>query len=142
MASDYDKMAHLWRRAAFGARPDEVNAYLKQGLEASVDYLLNYDAVPENTSIPDQPLTVKPGTTTPVVDITYLSLEDLATWWLDMMFKTNRPLREKMVIFWHDHFATSNTKVNNPKYMYWQNQTVRDLATGNWRAMLKAINRD
>ena len=58
------------------------------------------------------------------------------------MFRTKKPLREKMVIFWHDHFATSQDKVGNPKYMYWQNQTVRNLATGNFRAILKAINRD
>ena len=57
MASDYDKMAHLWRRAAFGARPDEVNTYLQQGFEATVDLLLNYDAVTEDASIPARPVT-------------------------------------------------------------------------------------
>jgi len=138
MASDYDKMAHLWRRAAFGARPDEVNTYLQQGFEATVDLLLNYDAVTEDASIPAQPLTGTP----PTPDVTSMSIEDVASWWLGLMFKTKRPLREKMVIFWHDHFATSQDKVGNPKYMYWQNQTVRNLATGNFRAILKAINRD
>ena len=43
MPSQYDKMAHLLRRAGFGERPDEVDNFLKQGFEATVEQLVNYE---------------------------------------------------------------------------------------------------
>ncbi len=136
----FDKMAHLWRRAAFGARPDEINNYLKQGFEATVEQLVNWENVAEDPAIPAQPTTTGGG-----FDIQILDLPNIAGWWLTIMLKTRRPLRERMVLFWHDHFATSVSKVNVPnglKYLYWQNLLERQHATGNFRDLLKGINRD
>lgn len=136
----YDKMAHLWRRAAFGARPDEINNSLKQGFEATVDQLINWESVPEDPAVPAQPTTRGGG-----FDIQLLDIQSLPAWWLTVMIKTKRPLRERMVLFWHDHFATAVSKVNVPngfKYLYWQNQLERQHATGDFRALLKGINRD
>lgn len=138
--SAYDRMAHLMRRAAFGARPDEINNYLKQGFEATVDQLVNYENVAESPNVPAQPTTRNGG-----FDIQILDVDNITSWWLDRMIFTRRPLQERMTIFWHDHFATSVSKVNVPngiKYLYWQNQTFRQLATGDFRALCKAINRD
>src|SRR4029078_6507574 len=39
----------------------------------------------------------------------------LSAWWLDRMLKTRHPLREKMTLFWHNHFATSNAKVQKAR---------------------------
>lgn len=138
--SRYDRMAHLLRRAGFGARPDQINAYLQKGFAATVDELVNYESVPEDPGIPAQPTTGTGG-----FDITMLDVDDTVAWWLERMIKTRRPLQERMVIFWHDHFATAASKVNVPngfKYLYWQNLTLRQHATGDFRALLKAINRD
>lgn len=148
-ADAYNRMAHLLRRAAFGARPDEISNYLKQGFEATVDQLVYYENVPENPALRDVPS----DTNGVAYDITYqstnsgatptaLTMDRLAGWWLDRMIKTKRPLQEMMVIFWHDHFATSYSKVSNSKYLYWQNKLVREQATGNFRTLLKGINRD
>ena len=70
MPTQYDKMAHLLRRAAFGARPDEIENYLKQGFEATVDQLLDYDSVPEAPAVPATPLT-RDGTSYPI-DLTQM----------------------------------------------------------------------
>lgn len=140
MPTAYEKMAHLWRRAAFGARPDEIENALKQGFEATVEQLLNYDSVTEAPDVPATPIT-RDGT----FNIRLLEIENTASWWLAVMLKTRRPLRERMVLFWHDHFATAVSKVGAPngyKYLYWQNLLFRQYATGNFRALLKAINRD
>jgi len=140
-ASAFDRMAHLLRRAGFGARPDEIsNVYLKQGFEATVEQLVNYEQVAEDSSLPAQPDTGGGN-----FDITQLDLDDFSAWWLDRMIRTKRPLQERMVLFWHDHFATSVSKVNVPnglKYLYWQNLLERQYATGNFRDLLKGINRD
>lgn len=70
------------------------------------------------------------------------NLVELQGWWLNRMLTTPHPLLEKMTLFWHGHFATSNEKVQHPYAMYLQNQTLRQHATGNWKKMLIAISRD
>ncbi|MBS1787662.1 MAG: DUF1800 domain-containing protein [Acidobacteria bacterium] len=140
MANQYDRMAHLLRRAGFGARPDEIEASVKLGFEATVEQLVNFETVPENPAMPATPVT-RDGT----FNIRLLTPEDTAVWWLERMVKTRRPLQERMVLFWHDHFATSVSKVGAPngyKYLYWQNLLFRQHATGNFRSLVKAINRD
>jgi uncharacterized protein (DUF1800 family) len=149
-ADAYTKMAHLLRRAAFGARPDEItNVYLKQGFEATVDQLVYYENVEENPALRDVPS----DTNGVAYDITYqstnsgttataLTMDRLAGWWIDRMIKTRRPLLEHMALFWHDHFATSYSKVSNSKYLYWQLKLIREQATGDFRTLLKGINRD
>src|ERR671938_196215 len=86
----YDKMAHLWRRAAFGARPDEINNYLKQGFETTVDQLVNWEDVAEVPSVPAQPTTQGGG-----FDVQLLDSPNISGWWLTIMIKTKRPLRER-----------------------------------------------
>ncbi len=105
--SAYNRMAHLLRRAAFGARPDEINNYLAQGFEATVDQLLNHDDIPENPNILDFLAAIGR-------QIGFFSDATMAEWWLNIMFSTTQPLRERLVLFWHDHFATSFVKVGSP----------------------------
>ena len=51
-------------------------------------------------------------------------------------------IEERLVWFWHDHFATSLAKVRSP-YLMWQQQlTIRRHATGNFAELLKAMSRD
>src|SRR5207244_5754026 len=57
MPSQYDRMAHLLRRAGFGARPDEIENSLKLGFEATVNQLINYENVAENQAKPATPIT-------------------------------------------------------------------------------------
>lgn len=140
MPSQYDKIAHLMRRAAFGATPADINARVTQGLETTVDELVNYEQVTEEPTVP-----AVPSTSAGLTDIALISIEDVATWWLTVMLRTRRPLRERMVLFWHDHFATSYEKINDPngaKHLYWQNQLERQHATGNFRDLCKGMNKD
>lgn len=60
-------------------------------------------------------------------------------WWLDRMFRTQAPLREKMTLFWHDHFATSMQKVKEPSLLYGQNVTFREHALGNFKKLTHAM---
>ena len=63
-------------------------------------------------------------------------------WWFRRMLKTNAPLREKMVLFWHDHFATSIQKVKQPVLMVMQNELFRRHATGSFKELTHAILMD
>ena len=67
---------------------------------------------------------------------------ELRGWWLNRMAKGPRPFQEKMVLFWHGHFATSFEKVHNAYYMWRQNELFRRLATGNWQELLTFAGKD
>ena len=63
-------------------------------------------------------------------------------WWFNRMLKTRAPLREKMTLFWHDHFATSIQKVKEPVLLIKQNELFREYAFGNFRDLTNKIVRD
>jgi uncharacterized protein (DUF1800 family) len=67
---------------------------------------------------------------------------DLAGWWLDLMIRSEAPLREKMVLFLHDHFATSARKVRQPLLMFEQNQRFRRHALGDFRQLTREMTTD
>ncbi len=66
----------------------------------------------------------------------------LATWWGERMLVSQRPLEEKMTLFWHGHFATGNNKVRDARMVYQQNEMLRTHATENFSDLLLEILRD
>ena len=103
---DIALMAHLMRRAGFGATRDELARRAEAGYEATVEELLHPERQPEIDRLEllrYQPWTWKPGT---------MSNPGSATW-LYYMVNTQRPLEEKMTLFWHQVFATGVSKVDH-----------------------------
>ncbi|MBV9125472.1 MAG: DUF1800 domain-containing protein [Planctomycetes bacterium] len=68
--------------------------------------------------------------------------QQIRAWWLYRMLYGPHPLREKLTLFWHNHFATSNAKVQNAAYMLGQNELLRRHALGSFRTLLQEISRD
>jgi hypothetical protein len=136
---DLSRVAHLHRRAGFSASWDVLQCDLKDGPEAAVAHLL--DGGP--TSLDGQPaehfaafldqMAEKLGTA---------GIERLQGVWLYRMVLTPHPLQERLTLFWHDHFATSNAKVNNPRLMQRQNALLRRYALGDFGALLRQMARD
>jgi hypothetical protein len=95
---------------------------------------------------------VKPGGARPLQPITnrffywlratVLETRRLAYWWQDRMVRTNRPLEEKMTLFWHGHFATSEEKLRDYRKSKLQLETLRRGATGNFGTLLSAVAKD
>ena len=71
-----------------------------------------------------------------------LETRRVSYWWANRMLDTNRPLEEKMALFWHGHFATSEAKVRDYRKMLLQNETFRRHATGNFRDLVVAVAQD
>lgn len=69
-------------------------------------------------------------------------LVELRGVWLQRMTTGPRPLQEKLVLFWHGHFATSAQKVQSSYFMWRQLETFRENASGNWLKMLNAVAKD
>ncbi|MCY7386743.1 MAG: DUF1800 domain-containing protein [Burkholderiales bacterium] len=66
----------------------------------------------------------------------------LREWWFREMLSTPAPLAEKMTLFWHNHFATSQQKVRFTPLLYRQNVVLRRNALGNFGTMLREMARD
>ncbi|VVE37640.1 hypothetical protein PCE31106_03962 [Pandoraea cepalis] len=66
----------------------------------------------------------------------------LAAWWAQEMATTPSPLTERMTMFWHNHFVSSDDKVREPVMLYRQNVLLRANALGNFGTLLHAVSKD
>ncbi len=140
------QLHHLFRRAAFGARPEDITASTTRGFAGTVDYLLDRNR-PEVVPLPvlDPATNGTADTLETRKELNKLKTQqerDLVEWWLERMTLTEQGAVEKMAWFWHDHFATSANKVNNPHLMLAQNETFRKLGGGNFEELAQAIAKD
>ena len=71
-----------------------------------------------------------------------LETHRLGYWWANRMLNTSRPLQEKLTLFWHGHFATSEEKVHDYRKLQIQNETLRSHANGKFRELLLAVAKD
>jgi uncharacterized protein (DUF1800 family) len=123
---------HLLRRAGFGASSDDLKHYRALGFDGSVDELTNPEKV-SNASLDD--ILSKQ-------DFDFTDLGDLRRWWIYRMTYSKRPLEEKITLFWHGHFATSNAKVGNAYLMYEQNELFRKNGLGDFQTLLNKVSKD
>src|SRR5216684_225695 len=129
------QVAHLLRHAGFGASEAELDQYTALGFAGAVDRLLNPEQVDDSAT--DQQLT-------PLVAALGdpKKIEPAKFWWLNRMLYTQRPLQEKVTLFWHNHFATANSKVANAVLMQQQIQLFRDNGFGNFETLLQKVTRN
>ena len=139
------EVSRLFHRFAFGPRPGEFAAALKLGPANFKDSLLNPPLVDLGSQ--KEPifsdLGPRPAANSLAVKEFSQSLrsqsKELTIWWLNQMVLTQKPLQEKMVWFWHGHWATSIGKVNYSLPMLKQNQTFRKYALGNFRDLSQVM---
>ncbi|MFN0055162.1 MAG: DUF1800 family protein [Planctomycetales bacterium] len=132
---DSDAAAHLLRRAGFGASPGEIAAAVDRGLMDTLDELF--------AEAPDEDQAFQ--ATFDAINGKLLNGADptLAQgWWIYRMVNTRVPLREKLTLFWHGHFATSFNKVADSQLMMRQIDTLREHAWGSFRDLVLAMARD
>ncbi len=67
---------------------------------------------------------------------------ELRGWWVQEMATTPSPLTERLTLFWHNHFVSSQQKVRYAQLMYRQNVLLRSLAAGNFGSLLHAVAHD
>ena len=103
-------LAHLFRRAGFGLSATDASAVGQLSLSAAIDLLVDYEQIPdtvdERIGTPGFLGTTTRGPFQPSTRITHARQR-----WLFRMVHTQRPLQEKMALFWHNHFATGFSKV-------------------------------
>jgi uncharacterized protein (DUF1800 family) len=132
------RVVHLHRRAGFAATWDELQRDLNDGPGASISRLL--EGRSRSCGVPD-------GFSAFADRLADLALEApvlnrLKGWWFYRMLLGPDPLTERLPLMWHDHFATSNLKVNDLVLMRRQNQTLRSLCRAPFGRLLNAMLRD
>ena len=133
---DIALMAHLMRRAGFGATRDELERYVAKGHEATVEELLHPESAPAGLEDEDLLRRYHAGHNS------YLLVFAGASYWMYRMINTRRPLEEKIALFWHGVFATGYTKLNQPKAISNQIRMFRRYGLGDFRTLLVQISRD
>jgi uncharacterized protein (DUF1800 family) len=148
----YANLAHLFRRAGFGATGDEIRRAMSVGYDATVDALLDRtrpDAGAAATPMPQLPLTYRSAAAVETVEERKArgaqrreQRRASVLWWLERMYRAENPLTEKVTFFWHGHFATSTDKVNESAFMLAQNDIFRRLGGGSFEALTQAVAKD
>jgi len=132
--TDLELMSHLFRRAGFGARREEIEAALEKGYDATVEELLH----PENQPELDLDLIHRYW-----VDIKeHRQIDPAQSYWIYRMINTRKPLEEKMALFWHHLFATGFAKLNHPGVMLNQVAMFRKHGLGDLRTLLVELSKD
>ena len=128
------EIAHLYRRAGFGATIEELEEGLSQGYAATVERLLHPEDAPEW----DDGLFRRYH----VDQNSVMLIESAQSYWLYRMINSPRPLEEKMALFWHGLFATAYGKLNHAKAVVNQTNTFRRHGLGTFRNLLSELSRD
>lgn len=156
---NYATAAHLQNRAGFGGPPAEVEKLAGMKPADAVAYFMDYEMVSVSLAGPDwarpdpdraerfrELRNAKPEDRQKIIREQQRDqreqMMELRNWWLRRMVSGNRPLQEKLTVFWHGHFATSIVKVRDPYLMWRQNDLFRRNAMGNWLTMLVDVAKD
>ena len=131
-SKERDLIAHLARRAGFGATPQELDRYVEIGYDALVDEFL--DQV-DSQHIPDDLIFRRH------VDLHAMQGHNPA-YWAYRLISTHNPLQEKIALFWHGVFATAEIKLNNLGSLTNQVDMFRRHGLGRFDDLLIELSKD
>ncbi|MFT3948551.1 MAG: DUF1800 domain-containing protein [Agriterribacter sp.] len=147
-----NEVVHLLKRTMFGATLPDIEYFSEKTMEQCVDELLTI-----TFPMPDPPLKdydtgaaqqpdsdVDAGTTwiysnNQDGDVGELRKASLKKWWMGLMINQPRNVREKMTLFWHNHFATEMISTTNARYAYKHHDLLRQNCMGNFKTLARAI---
>lgn len=131
--TERQKIAHLLRRFGLGASEAELEYYSKNGLQGAIQLLIDFDKAPDVVSWNPMEFANKQGT---------VNIRVMQTLWYARVLGTQRPLEEKLSMFWHNHFATSSSKVENSFVMQNHVEVLRSNCLGNFKTFLYEISKN
>jgi uncharacterized protein (DUF1800 family) len=144
---------HLLARTGFGPSAAEVREYARLSRHDAIGKLLAEARTTPVTAPPAWASETGPLRPTPAANPdeaerrAFLREQarrggELRAWWIREMLATPSPLTERMTLFWHNHFVSSQQKVRVARLMYAQNATFRANAIGDFGALLRAASKD
>lgn len=147
---------HLLRRTTFGFAPDQVDTFVQAGMQAAVDQILDVSG-----PAPSPPVNVYSTTAEPDPDCAYgttwvnapfnLALppqyfqartDTLKAWWAGQMLQGDLNIKQKMTLFWHNHFAVEADTVQIAQVMYYYLAALQANCLGNFKGLTKTMTLD
>ena len=146
-----NEVIQLLKRTMFGSSRADINYFKTRSFLQSVQELLN-----PVSPLPDPPLKEYSSVTdaallagsTWVNDVTTdgtlnsLRRQSFKKWWMGVMINQDRSIREKMTLFWHNHFATESTVIDDAQFLYRHHALLRSNALGNFRSLTREVTID
>jgi uncharacterized protein (DUF1800 family) len=151
------EVTHLLKRTMFGAKKSDIDYFKALTVSQAVDELLtipaaqpappvkHYDNTGTDPSDPDY--AIPQGQTWVNINtndgmVNGRRVASLKAWWVGLMLNQDRNIREKMVLFWHNHFATETNEIARGIWCYQNNAVLRQYALGNFKQFVRAITLD
>src|SRR5215203_2275775 len=144
-----NEVQHLLKRTMFGSTKADINYFKGLSMTQAVDELLNPTA-----SLPAPPVNDYNNATTtdPAValgqtwvnaptndgNINSLRRQTFKKWWTGIQINQDRSIREKLTLFWANHFSTETVDISNAHWVYWHHALLRQNALGNFKQLTKA----
>lgn len=142
---------HLLRRVCFGFNKQQLDTIAGMTMSDAVDALLNIDTTPPAPPLnnystaqnpdPNVPLGQTWVNAAPDGNFDFQRTQSLRSWWVQLMLADNT-IREKMTLFWHNHFATEISIYNSAHYGYKHLALLRADVLGNFKQLVKDITVD
>ncbi|MDQ3682349.1 MAG: DUF1800 domain-containing protein [Bacteroidota bacterium] len=148
-----NEVQHLLKRTMYGSTKADIDYFKTKSVSQAVDELLNPTAplpsppVNDYTSATVTDPAVPAGQTwvnNPTNDGTLNSLRraSFKKWWAGVMINQDRSIREKMILFWANHFSTESVDIGNAHYVYKHHALFRQKALGNFKQLIKDVTID
>lgn len=156
---DTPQVVHLLKRTLFGAKSQDIAYFKSMSLQQAVDELLQPTAPPSNyplnnysvdgyidpTGVALWQTWINTGIVLADKELNEKRNSSFKIWWLGQALSPTRSIHEKLVVFWHNHFATDtsvNTEKIKARFWYDHYLALRQHALGNFKSMVKAITLD
>ena len=150
------EIIHLLRRSMFGAKKSDVDFFAGMTMSQAVDYLLTIPATAppppvktytSSATAGDLDAAIPQGSTWVNINtndggIDFQRRQSFKNWWVGLMLNQQRNIREKMVFFWHNHFATETQDISRAIWCYNNNVLIRQNVLGNLKSFVKNITTD
>ncbi len=148
-----DDARHLLSRTGFGASPREINQHLSLSRAQAVEKLITGLQTTPHTKPPQWTDMAAPyhwarqelsqDKRRKFIEARDNEIRSLRQWWVQEMISTQSPQTERLVLFWHNHFATGYSAINDQSLsIARQHMMLREHGSGNFRTLLKQIIRD
>jgi uncharacterized protein (DUF1800 family) len=147
--------AHLLKRTMFGIKYADLNFMAGLTMSNAVNSILDLSAslppappLKEYTSTGGNPDTTVTLGTTWVNDfntdgsVNYFRRLSFKKWWVGNMINQERNIREKMTLFWHNHFGTEADTIDSGVHLYNHNDLLRQNCLGNFKNLVKDVAKD
>ncbi|MCP4971526.1 MAG: DUF1800 domain-containing protein [Arcobacter sp.] len=147
-----DESKHLLNRTSFGYTKEDLQRFSNLNKDEAISFLINQAKVKEVIKEPDniKELSIFHGKFKNLSNQEKKELrkkrnkkmQDIKTWWHKMIFNSEYSFREKMTLFWHNHFTSEYKVVKSPFLMYEQNKLFRENALGDFSDLLHKSSQD